>query len=63
MFMIPYSPVTLQDEQHGFVGISLYTFALLPHTDTEKDRVACQRVRDFYFGWYVIHSDVGCYTM
>jgi beta-glucosidase len=46
--MIPY---TLQNEQHGFVGISLYTFGIVPLKNTEKDKVACQRIRDFYFGW------------
>ncbi|KAK2403618.1 beta glucosidase [Trifolium repens] len=48
------------EEQHGFVGISLYTFGIVPQTNTEKDRAACQRIRDFYLGWIMeplIHGD------
>ncbi|KAK7270205.1 hypothetical protein RIF29_23178 [Crotalaria pallida] len=33
-----------KDNQHGFVGISLYTFGCIPLTNAEKDRVATQRV-------------------
>ncbi|XP_024639596.2 hydroxyisourate hydrolase isoform X1 [Medicago truncatula] len=52
--------VTLQEEQNGFVGISLYTFGSVPQTNTEKDRAACQRLRDFYLGWIMeplLHGD------
>ncbi|KAK2457201.1 beta glucosidase [Trifolium repens] len=48
------------EEQHGFVGISLYTFGIVPQTNTEKDKAACQRIRDFYLGWIMeplIHGD------
>lgn len=43
--------MSIQEEQHGFVGTSLYTFGLVPQTNTEKDKAACQRIRDFYLGW------------
>lgn len=43
--------ITLQDEQHGFVGISVYTLGFIPLTNTEKDRAASQRARDFFIGW------------
>ncbi|WJX13697.1 glycosyl hydrolase 1 [Trifolium repens] len=49
-----------REEQHGFVGISLYTFGIVPLKNTEKDRAACQRIRDFYFGWVMeplLHGD------
>jgi len=41
----------LQNKQHGFVGISIFVFGLLPQTNTEKDRAATQRARDFLVGW------------
>ena len=43
--------LTLQDKQHHFVGISLYTLGIIPLTNTKKDRIACERVRDFSVGW------------
>ncbi|XP_004495964.1 hydroxyisourate hydrolase isoform X1 [Cicer arietinum] len=49
-----------KEEQHGFVGTSLYTFGLVPQTNTEKDKAACQRIRDFYLGWIMeplLHGD------
>ncbi|KAK7277737.1 hypothetical protein RJT34_22752 [Clitoria ternatea] len=49
-----------RDKQQGFVGISVYTFGVIPQTDTEKDKVATQRVCDFFIGWIVeplLHGD------
>ncbi|XP_061347357.1 hydroxyisourate hydrolase-like isoform X2 [Gastrolobium bilobum] len=49
-----------REKQHGFVGISVYTFGFFPQTNTEKDRAACQRVRDFVIGWILeplMHGD------
>ncbi|KAK7392319.1 hypothetical protein VNO78_20753 [Psophocarpus tetragonolobus] len=50
----------LQDKQHGFIGISIYTIGTFPATNTEKDRVATQRVHDFFVGWIMeplLHGD------
>jgi beta-glucosidase len=41
----------LQDQQRGFVGISVYTFGMTPQTNKEEDMVATQRARDFMVGW------------
>jgi beta-glucosidase len=41
----------LQKKQHGFVGISVYTFGFIPQTNIEEDVVAAQRARDFIIGW------------
>ncbi|XP_027365302.1 hydroxyisourate hydrolase-like [Abrus precatorius] len=49
-----------KDKQHGFVGITIYSYGIVPLTNTEKDRVACQRVRDFQVGWIMepfLHGD------
>ncbi|XP_027365305.1 hydroxyisourate hydrolase-like isoform X2 [Abrus precatorius] len=49
-----------KDRQHGFVGISVYAFGLFPLTNTEEDRIASQRVHDFYVGWIIeplLHGD------
>ncbi|KAF7804855.1 hydroxyisourate hydrolase-like isoform X1 [Senna tora] len=40
-----------KDKQHGFIGIAVYTFGILPQTNTEKDILAVQRVHEFYVGW------------
>ncbi|CAJ2629131.1 unnamed protein product [Trifolium pratense] len=40
-----------RDQQHGFVGISVYTFGIIPQTNKEEDVVATQRARDFFVGW------------
>ncbi|KAL5069409.1 hypothetical protein RYX36_020296 [Vicia faba] len=49
-----------KEQQQGFVGISFYTFGIVPQTNTEKDRAACERIRTFYFGWFMeplLHGD------
>ncbi|KAH1214579.1 Hydroxyisourate hydrolase [Glycine max] len=49
-----------RDQQHGYVGISVYTFGFIPLTDSEKDKAASQRARDFLVGWIIeplVHGD------
>ncbi|KAF1860907.1 hypothetical protein Lal_00000321 [Lupinus albus] len=52
--------IKYRDNQHGYVGISVFTFGRLPQTNTEKDRVANERVHDFFIGWIMeplVHGD------
>ncbi|CAL0320607.1 unnamed protein product [Lupinus luteus] len=52
--------IKYRDNQHGYVGISVYTFGRLPQTNTEKDRAANERVHDFIVGWIMeplVHGD------
>ncbi|XP_060667290.1 beta-glucosidase 11 [Ziziphus jujuba] len=42
-----------QSKQHGFIGLVLYTFGAIPVTDSKEDKIAFQRVKDFYFGWFL----------
>ncbi|GLT53493.1 hypothetical protein SLA2020_267590 [Shorea laevis] len=42
-----------QDKQHGFIGINLFAYWLVPLTNTTEDAIACQRAMDFLIGWYV----------
>ncbi|XP_017414558.2 hydroxyisourate hydrolase isoform X2 [Vigna angularis] len=51
------------NKQHGFVGISIFLFGLLPQTNTEKDRAATQRVRDFLVGWVMEPLQYGDYPI
>ncbi|MED6155529.1 glycosyl hydrolase 1 [Stylosanthes scabra] len=47
-------------QQHGFVGITIYTSGIVPNTNSEKDRIASQRFRDFSTGWVMeplLHGD------
>ncbi|MED6222782.1 glycosyl hydrolase 1 [Stylosanthes scabra] len=49
-----------KDKQHGFVGITVYIYGLFPNTNTEKDRIATARYRDFSVGWIMeplVHGD------
>ncbi|CAJ1968628.1 unnamed protein product [Sphenostylis stenocarpa] len=52
-----------RNKQHGFVGISVYTFGFFPQTNTEKDRVATQRVREFLVGWVMEPLQYGDYPI
>ncbi|CAI8603780.1 unnamed protein product [Vicia faba] len=43
-------------------GLHAYRFSIswsrlipIPQTNTEKDRAACERIRTFYFGWFMEH--------
>ncbi|XP_052113036.1 hydroxyisourate hydrolase-like isoform X3 [Arachis duranensis] len=52
--------VILQDKQHGFIGIAVYSSGLIPANDTDEDRAATQRARDFFIGWILgplVHGD------
>lgn len=49
-----------QDKQQGLIGITAYSFGLRPATDTEEDKLACQRAFDFFVGWDldpIVHGD------
>ncbi|KAK7392320.1 hypothetical protein VNO78_20754 [Psophocarpus tetragonolobus] len=49
-----------KDKQQGFIGISVYMYGFIPLTNTERDRAATQRARDFIVGWIVeplVHGD------
>ncbi|XP_030972671.1 beta-glucosidase 11-like isoform X9 [Quercus lobata] len=41
-----------QDQQHGFIGINLLAFWLLPLTNKTEDVIAARRAMDFQIGWY-----------
>ena len=43
----------MQDKQHGYIGINIFSFYLVPLTDSIEDEIASQRANDFYIGWYV----------
>ncbi|XP_059458185.1 beta-glucosidase 11-like isoform X1 [Corylus avellana] len=42
-----------QDKQHGFIGINLFAYWIVPLTNTTEDAIASQRAMDFMVGWYV----------
>ncbi|XP_052113035.1 hydroxyisourate hydrolase-like isoform X2 [Arachis duranensis] len=49
-----------RDKQHGFIGIAVYSSGLIPANDTDEDRAATQRARDFFIGWILgplVHGD------
>lgn len=48
--------LVMQSKQHGFIGLVLYTFGAIPVTDSKEDKIAFQRVKDFYFGWLIIRT-------
>ncbi|KAJ3699882.1 hypothetical protein LUZ61_003587 [Rhynchospora tenuis] len=39
--------------QKGIVGINVYTFGLCPFSDSDADKKAVQRFRDFLIGWII----------
>ncbi|CAE5956375.1 unnamed protein product [Arabidopsis arenosa] len=41
-------------KQHGSVGISVYTYGVVPLTNSGEDKQATARVNDFYIGW-ILH--------
>ena len=41
----------MQDQQHGFIGINLLAFWLLPLTNKTEDVIAARRAMDFQIGW------------
>ncbi|KAB8396280.1 hypothetical protein FH972_024822 [Carpinus fangiana] len=42
-----------QDKQHGFIGINLFAYWLVPLTNTTEDASAFRRAMDFLIGWYL----------
>uniref|UniRef100_A0A2P2LXW5 Uncharacterized protein MANES_01G218200 n=1 Tax=Rhizophora mucronata TaxID=61149 RepID=A0A2P2LXW5_RHIMU len=40
-----------QGKQHGFIGLTIYSFWLNPLTNSTADLTAVQRAKDFFFGW------------
>ncbi|KAJ8749663.1 hypothetical protein K2173_026312 [Erythroxylum novogranatense] len=42
-----------QGKQGGIIGLTLYTFWLLPLTNSREDVVAIERALDFYIGWFM----------
>lgn len=43
----------MQEKQHGFIGINIFTYGLSPLTNTAEDLSATQRAQDFNIGWLV----------
>jgi beta-glucosidase len=41
----------MQDKQHGFIGINLFAYWLVPLTNTTEDASAFRRAMDFLIGW------------
>ncbi|KAL9430722.1 hypothetical protein AB3S75_026007 [Citrus x aurantiifolia] len=39
-----------QDKQHGYIGMSIFTYGLLPLTNSTEDAIATQRYNDFLVG-------------
>ncbi|XP_012082755.1 beta-glucosidase 11 [Jatropha curcas] len=42
-----------QDKQHGFIGINVFIYWLIPLTNSTKDVIATQRAQDFMLGLIV----------
>ncbi|KAI8522669.1 hypothetical protein RHMOL_Rhmol13G0014300 [Rhododendron molle] len=42
-----------QGKQHGFIGINVYAYWLVPYTNATDDVIATQRATDFLVGWFV----------
>ncbi|KAK1559164.1 hypothetical protein Q3G72_011369 [Acer saccharum] len=40
-----------QGKQHGYIGVSLYAFGLVPLTNSIEDVIATERAYDFFIGW------------
>ncbi|GAY48807.1 hypothetical protein CUMW_114590 [Citrus unshiu] len=40
-----------QDKQHGYIGLSIFSFGVFPLTNSEEDAIATQRYFDFLIGW------------
>ncbi|XP_031264389.1 beta-glucosidase 11-like [Pistacia vera] len=40
-----------QGKQHGYIGISIYAFGVVPLTNSTEDVIATQRASDFLIGW------------
>ncbi|KAJ7950624.1 Beta-glucosidase [Quillaja saponaria] len=42
-----------EDQQHGFIGINIFSYWFVPLTNTVEDITATERANDFYVGWFV----------
>ncbi|KAF9606159.1 hypothetical protein IFM89_023252 [Coptis chinensis] len=42
-----------QAKHHGFIGLNLFSYWLIPLTNTTEDITATQRANDFYVGWFI----------
>ena len=42
----------MQDKQHGYIGLSIFSFGAFPLTNSKEDAIATQRFLDFLIGWY-----------
>ena len=51
MFMDIRAHVMMQEEHHGFIGLSIYMWRFVPLTDTKEDAIATQRAIAFQYGW------------
>ncbi|KAK4338764.1 hypothetical protein RND71_043251 [Anisodus tanguticus] len=49
--------------QHGFVGLNLFTYRFIPHTNATADEVAALRVYEFYLGWFTSPLIFGDYPV
>lgn len=43
--------IIMQEKQHGFIGINVYSIGFSPLTESTKDEIATQRANDFFLGW------------
>ena len=44
--------MVMQDKQRGYIGLSIFTYGVLPLTNSKEDAIAAQRYFDFLIGWY-----------
>ncbi|CAN4101175.1 unnamed protein product [Withania somnifera] len=49
--------------QHGFVGLNLFAYRFIPHTNTMADEAATLRAYDFYVGWFTSPLIFGDYPV
>ncbi|XP_060667995.1 beta-glucosidase 11-like [Ziziphus jujuba] len=42
-----------KDKQHGFIGMNIFQYWFVPFTNSITDKIAAQRAKDFYIGWYL----------
>ncbi|XP_050289336.1 beta-glucosidase 11-like isoform X33 [Quercus robur] len=42
-----------QDKQHGVIGLNVFCYWFIPLTNSTEDKIATQRAKDFYLGWFV----------
>ncbi|GMN62819.1 hypothetical protein TIFTF001_031899 [Ficus carica] len=42
-----------KDKQHGFIGFNIFSFGLVPLTDSSEDKIATARGNEFFLGWFL----------